>query len=35
MQRFYINDLNTTDYNFILKDKDIIHQLIKVLRVKI
>lgn len=35
MQRFYISDLNTTDFNFSIKDKEIIHQLIKVLRIKI
>ena len=35
MQRFYISDLNTTDFNFSIKDKEIIHQLTKVLRIKI
>jgi len=35
MQRFYISELNTIDYNFTLKNKEIIHQLIKVLRMKI
>lgn len=35
MQRFYISDLNTTIFTFVLTDTDIIHQLTKVLRVKI
>jgi len=35
MQRFYISDLNTTDFNFSIKDKEIIHQLTKVLRIKV
>lgn len=35
MQRFYLKDLQTSDYNFVLRDKDMIHQLIKVLRVRV
>jgi len=35
MQRFYLYDLNTSNYNFTLVDTDIIHQLTKVLRVKV
>lgn len=35
MQRFYINDLNTTNFTFILSDVQMIHQLTKVLRVKV
>ncbi|MDD2907643.1 MAG: RsmE family RNA methyltransferase [Candidatus Gracilibacteria bacterium] len=35
MQRFYINDLNTTDFTYVLTDLDIIHQLTKVLRIKL
>jgi len=34
MQRFYLEDLDTTNFNFILKNKDLIHQLSKVLRSK-
>ncbi len=35
MQRFYLEDLNTTNFNFILEDKDLIHQISRVLRTKI
>jgi len=35
MQRFYISELNTTDFTFILNDIQIIHQLTKVLRIKV
>lgn len=35
MQRFYIENLNTTNYNLVLKNKEIIQQLTKVLRSKI
>lgn len=35
MQRFYIRELNTTDFTFILNDIQIIHQLTKVLRIKV
>jgi len=35
MQRFYLEDLNTTNFNFILINKDLVHQLSKVLRSKI
>lgn len=35
MQRFYINSPKIWENNFILDDKDIIHQLSKVLRVKL
>lgn len=35
MQRFYIADLNTTFFTLVLTDIDMIHQLTKVLRVKV
>ncbi len=35
MQRFFLADLNTTNFTFVLTDEDMIHQLVKVLRVKI
>lgn len=35
MQRFYLEELNTINYNFVLTDKEIFNQLIKVLRIKI
>lgn len=35
MQRFYFPDLLTTNFTFVLTDNDMIHQLVKVLRVKI
>lgn len=35
MQRFFLEDLNTSNFNFKLKDKEIINQISKVLRSKI
>ncbi len=35
MQRFYLDELNTINYKFRLKNKEIINQLLKVLRHKI
>jgi 16S rRNA (uracil1498-N3)-methyltransferase len=35
MQRFYFSELKTTNFTFDLTDSDMIHQLVKVLRVKI
>jgi len=35
MQRFYIENLETNNYNFILNDKDIVNQILKVFRWKI
>jgi len=34
MQRFYLEDLNTTNFNFVLKDSDLVHQIWRVLRSK-
>jgi len=34
MQRFYLEDLNTTNFNFVLKDLDLVHQIWRVLRSK-
>ena len=34
MQRFYLEDLNTTNFNFVLKNLDLIHQIWRVLRSK-
>ncbi len=34
MQRFYLEDLNTTNFNFVLKDLDLIYQIWRVLRSK-
>lgn len=35
MQRFYLSSLNTTNFTYVLTDEIMIHQLVKVLRVKI
>ncbi|MDP2090791.1 MAG: RsmE family RNA methyltransferase [Candidatus Gracilibacteria bacterium] len=35
MQRFFLADLNTTNFTFVLTNEEMIHQLVKVLRVKI
>lgn len=35
MQRFYLEDLNTSNYNFILTDKELVNQIVKVLRSKV
>jgi len=34
MQRFYLEDLNTTNFNFVLKNSDLVHQIWRVLRSK-
>jgi len=34
MQRFYLEDLETSNYSFVLKDSDLIHQIWRVLRSK-
>lgn len=35
MQRFFLENLNTSNYSFTLKDKDLVNQILKVLRSKV